>query len=84
MRGSVLPKDRAAGGWGVVLGGFGVEVCTSQVPALSLLPISNTLVTAAMGMAAWDEPQLEDTVLGGGSWPQAALWALGKLWINLD
>lgn len=33
---------------------------------------------AAMGMAAWDEPQLQGRVTGRGSHPHAALWAQDK------
>lgn len=65
--------DGAARSRGAVLDRFGAEACTSQVPALSLL--WNALVMAEVGMPARDEPQLEGTVLGRGSHPQATLRA---------
>ena len=74
----IPPGDGAVGSWGAVLAGFGAEACTSQAPALSLLPVFNALVTAAVGMAAWDELQLEGMVLGRGSHPQATLQAHSK------
>lgn len=81
MRARVL-RPRAAGSWAAVLAGFGAEACALQVPAPSFLRVFNALVTAGVGMAAQDEPQLEGVVLGRGSHPQATLQAQGKLFLT--
>lgn len=72
MKARIPWGDGAAGTWGAVLAGFGAETCTFQVLHC---PSSLFLMTTAMGMVPWDEPQLKGTVLGRGSHLQAALRA---------